>query len=89
MPGTKRAPNKPPRAKAPSQEDIIMHHIRQMHLPMLEVKAYVQALSLAGRGMTELGRDEGDAVMYLADVTSERLETIDDIWLDFIQALRA
>lgn len=86
MPGTARAPK---RSRAKSQEEIIMHHIREMHLPMLQVQAYAQALSLAGRGMTELGRDEGDAVMHLADVTCERLETINDIWLDFIQALRA
>lgn len=88
MPGTARAPKRRPRAKA-KRPDIIMEHIKLMHLPMLQAKGFMQALSLVGRGMTELGRDEGDAVMYLADVTSERLEAIDDTWMDFIQALRA
>jgi hypothetical protein len=88
MPGTAHAPRNCPRAKA-KRPDVIMEHIRLMHLPMLQARGLVQALSLVGRGMTELGRDQGDAVMYLADATSERMEAIDEVWLDFIQALRA
>ncbi len=88
MPGTARAPNKPPRAKSRKRPDIIMEYIKRMHLPMLEARALMEALSLVGRGMNELGRDEGDAVMTVAEAAAERLEAVSDTWRDFIQALR-
>jgi len=40
-----------------------------------------------GRGMAELGRDEGDAVMAVAGAACDRLQIVDDTWLDFIQAV--
>jgi hypothetical protein len=88
MPGTARAPNKPPRAKSRKKPDIIMRHIKAMHLPMLEARALIEALSLVGRGMNELGRDEGDAVMSVAQAAAERIEAVREVWSDFIQALR-
>jgi hypothetical protein len=88
MPGTARAPNKRPRARARGKPDIIMEHIKAMHLPMLEARALIEALSLVGRGMDELGRDEADAVMSVAKAAAERLEAVKEVWSDFIQALR-
>ena len=50
--------------------------------------ALMQALRLMGLGMTELGRDEGDAVRTIADATHTRLNIVCDTWLDYIQAAR-
>jgi hypothetical protein len=41
-----------------------------------------------GRGMTEHGSDDGAAVETVVDAAYARLTALDDIWLDFIQAVR-
>jgi len=53
-----------------------------------EASAFMQALHLMGLGMTELGRDEGDAVRTIADAAQARLHVVCDTWLDYIQAAR-
>lgn len=94
MPRSKRAPGKkPPRIEPlrdwvecpPRTADEL---IRDMHVSMNEAMALMQALRLMGYGMTELGRDEGDAVLAVADAACERLKTVDDTWIDFIQVVR-
>lgn len=62
--------------------------IRHMHGPMNEAMALMEVLRLMGRGMTELGRDEGDAVLAVADAARDRLKIVDGTWIDFIQAVR-
>jgi hypothetical protein len=62
--------------------------IRDMHEPLNEAAALTQALRLMALGMTELGRDEGVAVLAVADAASDRIKTVDDTWLDFIQVVR-
>ena len=62
--------------------------IKRMHLPMIEARSLINALALMGRGMSELGRDDGETVMTLADAARERLEIIDDGVTDLVQAAR-
>ena len=69
----------------PPTEDEMFHRMSES---LHEAVAFMQALRLMGLGMTELGRDEGDAVLTVADATSARLETVRDTWLDYVQAVR-
>ena len=48
----------------------------------------MRALRLMGLGLTELGSEEGDAVLTVAEATSARLEIVHDTWLDYVQAER-
>ena len=41
-----------------------------------EATAFMRALRLMGLGSTELGSEEGDAVLTVADATSARLEIV-------------
>jgi hypothetical protein len=61
---------------------------QQMSEALREAIAFMQALRLMGLGMNELGRDEGDAVLTVADATSARLEIVQDAWLNYVQAER-
>ena len=61
---------------------------QQMSEALRDATAFMQALRLMGLGMNELGRDEGDAVLTVADATSARLEVVHDAWLDYVQAER-
>lgn len=61
---------------------------RQMSEALREATGFMQALRLMGLGLTELGRDEGDAVLTVADATHARLEIVHDTWLDYVQAAR-
>ena len=61
---------------------------QQMSEALREATAFMQALHLMGLGLTELGRDEGDAVLTVADATSARLQIVYDTWLDYVQAAR-
>jgi hypothetical protein len=61
---------------------------QQMSEALRDATAFMQALRLMGLGMNELGRDEGDAVLTVADATSARLEVVHDAWLDYVQAAR-
>ena len=98
MPRSKPAPGKRPRAaKKPPRRALPRGWVacqprtpdellRDMHVPMNEAMALMQALRLMGRGMIELGRDEGDAVLAVATAACDRLQIVDDTWLDFVQA---
>jgi len=81
--------DKQPKARAkPRNRGLIIEYAKKLHLPMLEARGMMQALMLVGRGMEELGREECDAVKYVAEAAYARLEIIDDLWIDFIQDLR-
>jgi hypothetical protein len=66
----------------PPTRDELFHTMRTA---LHEAQAFMQAASLMGRGLTELGSDYGDAVQTVADATHERLETMHDAWLDYVQ----
>jgi len=97
MPRT-RAPGKRPRAskRSPHRFDewvecpppTLDELFQQMSESLREATAFMQALRLMGLGLTELGRDEGDAVLTVADATHARLEIVYDTWLDYVQAAR-
>jgi hypothetical protein len=61
---------------------------QQMSESLREATAFMRALRLMGLGLTELGSEEGDAVLTIADATSARLEIVYDTWLDYVQAAR-
>jgi hypothetical protein len=61
---------------------------QQMSEALRDAAAFMRALQLMGLGMNELGRDEGDAVLTVAEATSARLEVVHDAWLDYVQAAR-
>ena len=61
---------------------------QQMSVALREAIAFMRALRLMGLGLTELGSEEGDAVLTVAEVTSARLEIVHDAWLDYVQAER-
>jgi hypothetical protein len=74
----------PPSGGARSQ-GAIPDLANEMHLPMNEARDLVQAIELAGLGITELGSDYGAAVTTLARAAAERLTTFDDLVMDLIQ----
>lgn len=90
MPGTARARKKRSRApgNAKPAADPIWKLVKQMHLPMEEARGLMQALVLMGHGMEELGRDDAGAVLTIARAACERLEIIDETWIDMIQIAR-
>ncbi len=90
MPGAARARKKRlrPRAVAKPVADPIWELVKQMHLPMEEARGLMQALVLMGHGMEELGRDDAGAVLTIARAACERLEIIDETWIDMIQIAR-
>ena len=62
--------------------------IRQMDAPLSEAIGLVEALRLMGHGLTELGRDEGDAILNVTDAAHERLMSVQDAWLGLVQTAR-
>jgi hypothetical protein len=76
-----------PHAKA-AKPDPVFEIVKHMHLPMLEARAFMNALFLMGHGMNELGRDDGETILTLAGAARERLEIIDDAIVDLIQVER-
>ena len=60
----------------------------EMHAALNDTVGFVQALALMGHGLTELGREEGDAVASVASAAQDRLRVIEDTWLDYVQAVR-
>jgi hypothetical protein len=89
MPGTARARQRRSRARPPREAkpapNPILDLAKEMHLPMNEARDLVQAIELAGLGITELGSDYGAAVTTLARAAAERLATFDDLVMDLIQ----
>jgi hypothetical protein len=90
MPRAKRAPGKRPRTwkddwivcPPPTRAELI----RQMDAPLSEAIGLVEALRLMGHGLTELGRDEGCAILSVIDAAHDRLRVVQDAWLGLIQA---
>lgn len=76
-----------PRAKA-AKPDPVFEIVKHLHLPMLEARAFMNALFLMGHGMNELGRDDGETILTLAGAARERLEIIDDAVIDLVQVER-
>jgi hypothetical protein len=76
-----------PRAEA-AKPDPVFEIVKHLHLPMLEARAFMNALFLMGHGMNELGRDDGETILTLAGAARERLEIIDDAVIDLIQVVR-
>jgi hypothetical protein len=60
-----------------------------MHQPMEEALALLRALVLVGHGMTEVGHDDALVVLTLARAASERMDQIDDAWIDLLQIARS
>jgi hypothetical protein len=97
MPRT-RAPGKRRRASERSAQDnaagewvecpppTSREPFQQMSVALREAIAFMRALRLMGLGLTELGSEEGDAVLTVAEATSARLEIVHDTWLDYVQA---
>jgi hypothetical protein len=92
MPRTRHAPGKRPRTwkdewiECPplSLDELIRH----MDAPLSEAIGLIEALRLMGHGLTELGRDEGRAILSVSDAAHERLQSVQDAWLGLIQAAR-
>jgi|GEM_PF-6148255 len=61
---------------------------QRMSESLREATAFMRALRLMGLGLTELGSEEGDAMLTIADATSARLEIVYDTWLDYVHAAR-
>lgn len=89
MPGTARAPKRGRVASAREPEHPATTLAIKMHQPMEEAIALLRALVLIGHGMTELGHDDAQVVLTLARQASERLDKIDDAWIDLLQIARA
>lgn len=85
MPRPKIASSKRSRALARC-DNPLLNISKQMHLPQIEAAGFLDALVLMGHGMRELGRDEADAVLALAQAARERLKLLDDGFIDLIQA---
>jgi microcystin degradation protein MlrC len=86
MPRRKRASGKRRRASSPGKcADPVFEIVKRMHLPQVEAAGLLDALVLMGHGMRELGRDDADAVLTLAEAARERLRLIDDGCLDLVQ----
>jgi|GEM_PF-3820227 len=65
--------------------DPVFEIIKVMQVPMIEARAFMNALYLMEYGMNEFGCDDGDTVQTLAGAARERLEIIDDAVIDLIQ----
>ena len=91
MPRTHHAPGKRPHTwkdewvecPPPTLDELI----RQMDAPLSEAIGLVEALRLVGHGLTELGRDEGCAILSVTNAARDRLEIVQDAWLGLIQNL--
>ena len=59
--------------------------IRQIDAPLSEAIDLVEALRLIGHGLTELGHDEGAAILSVGDAAHDRLQAVQDAWLVLIQ----
>lgn len=59
--------------------------VRQMDAPLSEAIGLVEALRLMGHGLTELGRDEGCAILSVTDAAHDRLMSVQDAWLGLMQ----
>ncbi len=89
MPRTRHAPGKRPRTwkdewvacPPPTLDELI----RQMDAPLSEAISIVEALRLMGHGLSERGRDEGDAILSVSDAARHRLDIVQDAWLGLIQ----
>ena len=55
---------------------------------MEEAIALLRALVLVGHGMAELGNDDAHVVLTLARAASERVDRIDEAWIDLLQIAR-
>jgi hypothetical protein len=90
MPRSKSASGKRRRTRAAARcgGDPVFDIARRMHVPQIEAAGFLDALVLMGHGMRELGRDEADAVLTLAEAARERLRLIDDGCIDLMQAAR-
>ena len=62
--------------------------IRQMDAPLSEAIGLVEALRLMGHGLTELGRDEGGAILSVSEAAHDRLRMVQDAWLGLVQVVR-
>ena len=89
MPGTARAPRRGRVASASEPEHPATTLAIKMHEPMEEALALLRALVLVGHGMTEVGHDDANVVLTLARAASERLDQIDDAWIDLLQIARS
>lgn len=85
MPRTRRA--KQSRAQA-KPKDPVFEIIKEMHLPMIELRAILNALFFMGYGMCEHGRDDGETIYTLAGRARKQLEFIDDKVTDLVQIAR-
>ena len=88
MPGTVRAPKRGSRAPVREPPHPATELAIKMHQPMEEALALLRALVLVGHGMSELGHDDADVVLTLARAASERLDQIDEAWIDLLQIAR-
>lgn len=90
MPRTRRAPGKRPRTWKDEWVECpplsLDELIRQMDAPLSEAIGLVEALKLMGHGLTELGRDEGSAMLNVTDAAHDRLRMVQDAWLGLMQA---
>jgi len=89
MPGTARAPKRGRVASASEPEHPATALAIEMHQPMADAPALLRALVLVGHGMSELGHDDAQVVLTLARAASERVDRIDEAWIDLLQIARA
>jgi hypothetical protein len=90
MPASRRARKPPPHARKARRRagPKLISLLLDIEQPLRDATHTVEALRLVGHGLSSHDHVGGDAVAELARIVAERLQVVEDMWKEVLEARR-